>query len=86
MFWGQRSFKCNFDRNKSYFRNISNILNRESLKNDNNDWLIWNYLLKYFSWQSTVIAWFYLLKMVSKMAARLLYVWKYVSAIQLCGC
>ena len=32
-----------------------------------------------------IIAWFYLLKMVSKMAARLLYVWQYVSAIQLCG-
>ena len=28
-----------------------------------------------------VIAWFYLLKMVSKMAARLLYVWHNVSAI-----
>ena len=32
------------------------------------------YLLKSFAWQSTVIAWFFLLKMVSKMAARLLYV------------
>ena len=33
-----------------------------------------------------VIAWFYLLKMVSKKAASVLYVWQYVSAIQLCGC
>ena len=33
-----------------------------------------------------VIARFYLLKMLSKMAARLLYVWQYVSAIQVCGC
>ena len=64
------------------------FLNRESLKNENDDWLIWNYmyLLKYFAWRSTVIAWFYLLKMVSKRPARLLYVWKYVSAIQLCCC
>ena len=28
-----------------------------------------------------VIAWFYLLKMLSKMAARVLLVWPYVSAI-----
>ena len=33
-----------------------------------------------------IIAWFYILKMVFKMAARLLYVWQYVAAIQLCGC
>ena len=32
-----------------------------------------------------VIAWFYLLKMVFKMAAILLYVWQYVSAIHLSG-
>ena len=30
-----------------------------------------------------VIAWFYLFKMVSKMAAILLYAWRYVSAMQL---
>ena len=58
------------------------FLNRESLKNDIDDCLIWNYLLKSLAWQSTVIAWFYLFKMVSKMAAILLYVWQYVSAIQ----
>ena len=62
------------------------FLNRESLKNGIDDCLIWSYLLKYFAWRSTVIAWFYLLKMVSKLPARLLYVWKYVSAIQWCGC
>ena len=33
-----------------------------------------------------VIAWFYLLKMVSKMADRLLYAWQFVLAIQLGGC
>ena len=40
---------------------------------------------KCFAWQSTVIAWFDLLKMVSKMAVQLLYIWQYVAAIQLCG-
>ena len=35
------------------------FLNTESLKNGNDDCLIWNYLLKSFAWQSTVIAWIY---------------------------
>ena len=35
------------------------------------------------SFYFTVIAWFYLLKMISKMA--IIYVWQYISAIQLCG-
>ena len=72
------SFKCNFDRNKFYFNNIFDILNRESLKNGNDNCLIWNYLLKCFTWQSTIIAWFSLFKMLSKVAARVLYVWRYV--------
>ena len=61
-------------------------LNRKSLKNVSDDCWTWNYLLKTFLDKSEVIGWFYLLKMVSKMAARLLYVWQYVSAIQLWGC